>query len=353
MTQHDIVVIGASAGGIPALSALVGGLPAGFPAAILVVVHIPPYAESHLPEILSRAGPLPAAHARDGEPIQAGRISVAPPDRHLLVRPGEIALSRGPRENHSRPAIDPLFRSAARAYGPRVVGVILSGALDDGSLGLLAVQTRGGATIVQDPDEATIDSMPRSALRLVAADFVLPAAEIAGALADLVTTPASEEGGVAVADDAERLQAAIADDFLAQARDDRAGETTIYTCPDCGGVLWQEGAGRRLGFRCHVGHAYAPDVLLNQKSEEYEAALWSSLRLLKEKATLTRQLATRADELGSHDVTAERIEERARLDERHVRMIQELLDVMSSPADQAAIIMGDGNAGGAQAGREP
>ena len=177
MAKKDIVVIGASAGGIEALRELVSELPADLPAALFVVVHIQPYAVSRLPEILSRAGALPATHASNGEPIQPGHIYVAPPDRHLLVRQGRIALSRGPRENHSRPAIDPLFRSAARAYGSRVIGVVLSGALYDGSMGLLVVKTRGGMAIVQDPREAAVDSMPRSALRLVEADAVLPSSE--------------------------------------------------------------------------------------------------------------------------------------------------------------------------------
>jgi two-component system chemotaxis response regulator CheB len=158
MARDDIVVIVASAGGIAALTTLVGGLDDALAAALFVVVHVPPFSVSWLPEILSRAGPLPAAHAVDGEPIRVGRIYVAPPDRHMLVRRGWVELAHGPRENHSRPAIDPLFRSAARTYGSRVAGVVLLGALHDGSLGLMAVKTRGGAAIVQDPNEAAVAS---------------------------------------------------------------------------------------------------------------------------------------------------------------------------------------------------
>ena len=341
MAQHDTVVIGASAGGIEALTTLVRGLPPDLPAALFVVVHIPPYAVSRLPEILSRAGTLPATHAVDGEPIRRGHIYVAPPDRHLLVRQGRVALSRGPRENHSRPAIDPLFRSAARAYGSRVIGVVLSGALYDGSMGLLAVKTRSGMAIVQDPREAAVDSMPRSALRLVAADHVLPSPKIAATLAELVMAPVSEQGGALVPDREERLQAEITEDFAEQSHDGRAEEASVYTCPDCGGVMWQDGAGKQLGFRCHVGHAYAPEVLLSQKSEEFEAALWASLRLLKEKATLTRQLATRtlAGGNGGSEAIATRIEEQADLDERYARTIQELLEAMPNAADQVAVIV--------------
>src|SRR5215204_506022 len=353
MTQRDIVVIGASAGGIQALTALVAGLPRNFPAPLLVVVHIPPYAVSRLPEILSRSGPLPAAHARHGEAIEPGRIYIAPPDRHLLVRSGWIELSRGPRENHCRPAIDPLFRTAARVYGARVIGIILSGALYDGSMGLLAIKTRGGMAIVQDPQEAIVDSMPRRAIERVEAEHVLPVAEMAAALTDLIRQPVIAQGGTSMEnaiDPEERLEAVIAEDFVEQASDGRIEETTIFTCPDCGGVLWQgaEGSeGSVLRFRCHVGHAFAPEVLLSQKSEELETALWSSLRLLKEKATLTLQLANRTRTSGNGKATqaAERIAEQAELDERHARVIQELLEAMPSPMDQAMVVthaMNDG-----------
>lgn len=343
MTHRDIVVIGASAGGIPSLMAIVGGLPRDLPAAVFVVVHVPPYAVSHLPEILSRAGPLPARHAVDGEAFVPGRIYVAPPDRHLLIREGAIQLSRGPRENHSRPAVDPLFRTAARVYGPRVIGVVLSGALHDGSLGLLAVKTRGGVALVQDPNEAAVDSMPRRALELVPADRVLTAAEISDALATLTRDTLRDEGEAAMVDDEARVEAVIAGDFASQSDDRRTTEASVFSCPECGGVLWQSD-GPVLRFRCHVGHAYSPEVLLNQQSEVLEAALWTSLRLLREKATLSRQLAVRASRSGT---STGRIEEQAELDERHAKAILELLEGMPSPLDQAAVVAslfsGDGD----------
>ncbi len=343
MTQRDIVVIGASAGGIQALTTLVAGLPRDFPASILIVVHIPPYAVSRLPEILSRSGPQQATHAQQGEAIDPGLIYVAPPDRHLLVRTGWIELSRGPRENHARPAIDPMFRTAARAYGRRTIGIVLSGALYDGSMGLLAIKTRGGMAIVQDPREASVDSMPRRAIERAAADHILPVAEIATALTDLVQQPVMAQGEntmVNAIDAEERLEAVIAEDFVEQANDGRPEETTLFTCPDCGGVLWQGGDGPVLRFRCHVGHAFAPELLLSQKSEELETALWSSLRLLKEKATLTLQLAnrTRTSGNGKGAQAAERIAEQAKLDQRHAQVIQELLEAMPSPMDQAAVV---------------
>jgi two-component system, chemotaxis family, protein-glutamate methylesterase/glutaminase len=344
MTQRDIVVIGASAGGIQALTTLVAGLPRDFPASLLVVVHIPSYTNSRLPEILSRSGPLLATHAQQGEAIEPGRIYIAPPDRHLLVRAGWIELSRGPRENHARPAIDPLFRTAARAYGRRTIGIVLSGALYDGSMGLLAIKTRGGLAIVQDPTEAIVDSMPRRAIERAAADHVLPVAEIAAALTDLVQQPVMAQGEnsmVNTIDAEERLAAVIAEDFAEQASDGRPEETAIFTCPDCGGVLWQGGEGPLLRFSCHVGHAFAPELLLSQKSEELETALWSSLRLLKEKATLTQQLANRTRTSGygrAAAQAAERIADQAKLDERHAQIIQELLEAMPSPMDQAAVV---------------
>ena len=344
MTQRDIVVIGASAGGIQALSTLVAGLPRDFPASLLIVVHIPSYANSRLPEILSRSGPLLATHAKQGEAIEPGRIYIAPPDRHMLVRTGWIELSRGPRENHARPAIDPLFRTAARAYGRRTIGIVLSGALYDGSMGLLAIKTRGGLAIVQDPTEAIVDSMPRRAIERAAADHVLPVAEIAAALADRVQQPVMAQGETSMVntiDAEERLEAVIAEDFEEQAGDGRREETAVFTCPDCGGVLWQGGEGSVLRFRCHVGHAFAPELLLSQKSEELETALWSSLRLLKEKATLTQQLANRARTSGNGKAAAqaaERIADQAKLDERHAQVIQELLEAMPSPMDQAAVV---------------
>ncbi|MDP9364956.1 MAG: chemotaxis protein CheB, partial [Chloroflexota bacterium] len=183
MAGRNIVVVGASAGGVEALVNLVRGIPANLPVAVFVVLHVPANATSLLPQILTRAGLLPAAHATDGAPIVHGQIVVAPPDHHLLIERDGIRLSRGPRENRSRPAVDPLFRSAARAFGPRAVGVVLSGSLDDGTSGLAAIKARGGVGIVQDPAEAVFPSMPLSAIEHVAVDHRLPASQIGPLLA--------------------------------------------------------------------------------------------------------------------------------------------------------------------------
>jgi two-component system, chemotaxis family, protein-glutamate methylesterase/glutaminase len=333
VAMRTVIVIGASAGGIPALTELLHELPGDLPAAVFIVVHISPHAVSRLPAILSRAGPLPAMHPKDADPIVASTIYVAPPDRHLLVRPGLVEISRGPRENRFRPAIDPLFRSAARAYGRNAIGVILSGALFDGVAGLMAIESRGGTTIVQDPDDARIDGMPLSALRMVDADHVLPATEIPGVLTRLVCAGMQSDQVETIVADEQRIEQAIIGDFVDQASDGRDGETTIYSCPDCGGVLWQDGGGDRLRFRCHVGHAYAPEVLLGQKSEELEAALWSSIRLLRERGTLARQVAvsrgravTALDgQLGDDDQKP--------VEERYAELIRELIESLPGPTN--------------------
>jgi two-component system, chemotaxis family, protein-glutamate methylesterase/glutaminase len=330
--RRDIIVVGASAGGIEPLIALIARLPAHLEAAVFVVVHTPPDAESRLPLLLARAGELPAAHAEDGEAIVPGRIYVAPTDRHLGVRRGTVEVSRGPRENHSRPAIDPLFRSAARSFGSRTVGVILSGALYDGAAGLLAIKQRGGLAIVQDTSEAMFPSMPQQALALVDADLVLPAAQIGDALATLKPSVPGEEEVDTMVDEEERLKGAIAEDFAEQAGNGRVFEPTIYTCPDCGGVLWQAERQPGTWFRCHVGHAYAPEVLLGQKSEEVEAALWNCVRLMRERATLTRQAVGRYEQVGN-EALATLAEEQALADERHADVLRELLEQMPSPVD--------------------
>ena len=200
MPDHDIVVVGASAGGVEALAGLAASLPTGLPAAVFVVLHVPSTGTSALPDILARKGPLPASHVKGGEPIEPGRIYIAPPDHHLLLRQGHMHLSRGPRENGHRPAVDPLFRSAAREYATRVVGVILSGALDDGTAGLLAIKSRGGVAVVQDPGDAIYPGMPGNALEVVKVDHVVPAGAMGEVLARLVTEPATQPPAPAPAD---------------------------------------------------------------------------------------------------------------------------------------------------------
>jgi two-component system chemotaxis response regulator CheB len=338
MPGHDVIVIGASAGGIDALMRLVSRFPADLPAAVFVVVHIPSHVRSRLPEILSRKGPLPATHARHGAQIAHGCIYVAPPDFHLILRADSIELSHGPRENYMRPAIDSLFRSAARAFGTRVVGVVLSGTLDDGSTGMMIVRAHGGTCIVQDPEEALFGEMPRAALQHTAVDYVLPVHEIAETLHMLAQQPDEERGGTVMQDPAEAAQEAIEQAFAEQVQGRRAGDITPYTCPECGGALWQIQDERFAHFECHVGHTFGPSGLLQVQSEILESALWRCVRMLREKATLTRQLAARARTRGD-EIAALRIDEQAELDEQHMSVIQDTLLVgISAPTTQVAAV---------------
>lgn len=310
MQGHDLIVIGASAGGVEALTALVAGLPANLPAAVCVVVHIPATNVSVLPKILARAGVLPAKHPVDGEMLQKGRIYVAPPDRHLLIRAGTLRLGHGPRENGHRPAADPLFRSAARQLGPRVIGVVLSGGLDDGTAGLQAVKACGGIAVVQDPSEALAPGMPRSAVEQVAVDYVVPIAEMGPLLVRLATDPAPE-GVPPVSREMEKeLQVARLDEN-GVLHPGGAGPPSEFVCPECGGTLYEIDEGNLLRFRCRVGHAYGPDSLGAEQGRAIEEAMWSALRALEERAALCRRMIARTNEHGL-TLASSRYEQQAR-----------------------------------------
>ena len=322
---HDIVVIGASAGGVEALMQVLAGLSPNTPAAVLVVVHMPPYATSDLPAVLSRAGPLPAAHAQDGGPLQGGRIYVAPPNHHLLLEEGLVRLSLGVRVNRTRPAIDPLFLSAAQVYGPRVVGVVLSGLLDDGTVGLMDIKRHGGLAVVQDPTEALFPSMPQSALAQVAVDHVLPASQIGEALRGLVQKnihkqPQEKEERLPMIDDMPPAAAVVERDILAQERGDRDGMLTVFTCPECGGSLWQADAGSLVRFRCHTGHTLSGESLFVEQAENIEKSLWYAARSLRDKARLARQLAQNWRARGS-EATAARFDTKAETDDAHAETL--------------------------------
>jgi len=226
----------------------------------------------------------------DGERIRQGRIYVAPPDRHLIIEPGVVRVTRGPRENRFRPAIDPLFRSAAQVYGPRVIGVILTGGLDDGVAGLWAVKQLGGTAIVQDPDEALFDSMPRNALQFVRADYRLPIVEVAPRLVEL-TRQASKEGAYKVPEHVEIEVKIAKEDPSLKAGVMKLGDPSIYTCPECHGVLLQMKEENRIRFRCHAGHAFSIDSLIAAVNDGVEESLWSAVRSLEEKILLMRHLA--------------------------------------------------------------
>jgi two-component system chemotaxis response regulator CheB len=321
MAGRNLIVVGASAGGVEALVELAGGLPPGFPASVLVVCHFPPGARSILPEILSRAGPLLAVHPMDGDPVLPSHIYVAPPDRHLVLGPGgRIRLTREARENHHRPAVDPLFRSAARHYGPRVIGVILTGALYDGTAGLMAIRGAGGIAVAQDPRDASVAAMPQSAAEIAGVDHVVPAAGLAALLVDLVREPVTSSPGGQAMDPIERMPATVDQDMAEQMHNQRRGDVSVFTCPECGGALWQVDEAGLVRFRCHVGHAYNGEILLAEQNETLEAALWTAVRIFREKSVLRRQLA--AVERGKgNDAAADRFQEQAAQDDQYGKLI--------------------------------
>ena len=304
MVGRDIIVIGGSAGGLEGVNAIVSMLPAEFPAAIFIVLHTSPHSPGLLPEIFNHRGLLPAAHAQDGEPVTPGRIYVAPPDLHLLLENGRVRVTRGPKENRSRPAVDPLFRSAALAYGPRVVGIVLSGWLDDGAAGLWAVKVRGGVAIIQDPEEAIARSMPEAARRQASVDYCLKVADIAPTLVELASGPAADEGAFLVPEDLEiETRIAMEDKALEWGVLD-IGEPSPYACPECHGVLMRLKAGGGLRFRCHTGHSYTADALLAEMTELVEATLWSAIRSVQESSLLMEHIASHVRETGQSDLAA-------------------------------------------------
>jgi two-component system, chemotaxis family, protein-glutamate methylesterase/glutaminase len=305
------VVIGASAGGIEALNELVRGLPSDFGAPILLVLHIPADSPSLLAKILARAGTVKTKTAEDGERAENGTLYVAPPDRHLLIEAdGTLRTPRGPRENRHRPSVDPLFRSAALAYGPHAIGVILSGTLDDGTAGLLAIQRRGGITIVQDPDDAAYPGMPESAITNVDVDHILPMRGIARQLE--ISLAQEPRGGGEVRDEVTQmeLEKKIAEmDANALRGDERPGQPSAFSCPDCGGVLWEIDDGEFTRFRCRVGHAYSPETMLAAQGDVLEEALWTAMKTLEESARLSKRLAA-AERKRSHEWMAERFDQK-------------------------------------------
>jgi len=322
MANHDIIVVGASMGGVEALSSLVAQLPGDLPAAVLMVLHLAPQQKSLLPQILSRQGPLPVRHPEDGEALKPGHVYVAPTDHHLVVEPGKVRLVKGPRENGHRPAVDTLFRSAARAYGPRVVGVVLTGALDDGTAGLLAVKKQGGITVVQDPADAFCPDMPRSALAYLAVDHCVPLRELGALLERLVAMPVELRGAKPSRRMNEEVKVMTLETrALAGEPPEYDGEPSHFSCPDCGGVLFELEDDGLLRFRCRTGHGYTSEALSAGQQEGLDEALWAALRALEENAALARRMAARARERG-HDHSAQRFDERARATEAQVLLLR-------------------------------
>ncbi len=323
---RDVVVVGASLGGVEALSTLASRLPEDLPATVLVVQHCSEESSGLLAEILSRQSPLPAVMAEDGmEPLR-GRIYVAPPNRHLLLSEDRIRVVFGPRENRGRPAIDPLFRTAAVHHRSRVIGVILTGLLHDGAAGLLAVQRCGGLPLVQAPDDAAHPEMPRQALAVVEGARQVELRELGPLLARLVREPAPEPPPVP---EALRIEVQLTERAMKNEDWNQIpGRSTDFTCPECSGALRKIDEEETHRFRCRVGHAYSMDSLMAAKNEAVEEAFWLALQTLQERAQMLHGLA-RADRERGRDRSASGFEERARETSAHAARLREFISRLS------------------------
>jgi two-component system chemotaxis response regulator CheB len=322
---RNIVVVGASAGGVEALSTLLAALPANLPAAVFVVLHIPPHTASELHLVLDRVTALRVVSARDGQAIEAGTVYVAPTDRHLMLDGNTVRVTRGPKECRVRPAIDVLFRSAATQQGLRVIGVVLSGMLDDGTAGLWAIKDRQGLALVQDPHEAAYPSMAESAIANVAVDLVAPIRDLAQAIVRrvketgcLIDQEASSGGRHLVENEIARngngLRSGVMD----------LGKVSKYTCPDCHGVLLQIEEGSIVRFRCHTGHAFSLQTLIAEVNEAIDTGLWDTLRAVEERVMLLHQMADLARSAGA-TMDADRMQAQAEEAEKRLQPLRELV----------------------------
>ena len=325
----DVAVIGASAGGVETLRRLIAQLPADYPGAVFVVLHISSHGTSMLPGILGRVSRLPVTHAVDGEQIERRHVYVAPPDYHLLLEDGRVRLDRGPRENGHRPAVDPLFRTASAAYDGRVVGVVLSGTLDDGTDGMRAVVRQGGVGIAQDPEEALYRTMPESAIEYGGAGEVMRVDDIAARLTELATEgrpprPPGREENVSTNDG----PALTADD----------DQVAFLTCPDCGGVLSEIDDHGIVRFRCQIGHQYSEQSLIALHPERLEYALWMAVRALKERADLSTRVAQRFRDRGNAR-TARRFERDAEQSREAMTTLRRTIAALEPPplAEEASV----------------
>lgn len=306
MIKRDIVVIGASAGGVTALIDLVKSIPKDFAGSIFVVLHVPSSSPSNLPGILKRAGLLNAVHPKDGVQIQRGKIYVAPPDHHILLEGTRVLVKKGPEENRFRPSIDALFRSAAYVYGPRVIGVVLSGLLNDGTSGLWSVKRLGGVTIIQEPEDAAYPSMPLNVLEYVKVDHTVPASQIGPLLSKLTAEKASRRPKISKTElEFLKMEVTISkQDNAFSMGIMNEGNLTPFTCPECHGVLVRLIEGKFIRFRCHTGHAYTASTLLADLSKSVEETLWQSMRGLEETTLLLKHIARHFKEQGQKKAAA-------------------------------------------------
>src|SRR5215831_14108039 len=319
MTKRNIIVVGTSAGGVEALCEMTKHLPKDLDASIFIVMHVGD--RTMLPEVLSRCGNLPAVCAQHEKRYERGCIYCAPAQHHLSIRNGKTFLSRGPRENGHRPAIDVLFRSAARVHRSKVVGVVLSGGLDDGSAGLFVIKARGGVAIVQDPREAVTPNMPQNAISMVDVDFCLPVRQIADVLVQLTNGKAthiaeSPNGGTSMEDQA------TAD----RPTSEPPGDQIPVTCPECNGPLYEVKDGDLANFQCFVGHRFSPESLSEQHTEALERALWTAIRKLKERVVLHKRLVERKKRNKGEDELRQRLEESIATAESDLKLLCEILE---------------------------
>jgi two-component system chemotaxis response regulator CheB len=335
MHKHDIIVIGGSAGALDPLRRMVAELPSELAASLFVVLHRPAYLDDMLRNLLSGSSKLPVRMPSDGEELESGTVYIAPPDHHLILKEDYMRLTRGPRENQWRPAIDVLFRSAAVVYGPRVVGVILSGALDDGSAGLAAVKRCGGIAIVQAPADAAVSEMPGSAIRNASVDHIVPAQQLAPIIQRIAGQPSAPAQEIP----AELLlEAQIAEGRRTSVDlQNSLGELTPFTCVDCGGPLWRQ-RGDGLRFRCLTGHALSAHSLERGLDQNLEAAIWAAIRQFEQRTNLQRAMAE-GEERKGRSIVASNYRDRASEAQSHAKTLRQLLQ---ADTPSAAVSAGTG-----------
>ncbi len=324
---YDIIVIGGSAGGMDPLIRILTELDADLPVSVFAVIHIAASSKGDIAGLIQRNSGLDCALAQDGEPIRKGRIYLARPDHHLLLEPDRVLVARGPKENRSRPAIDPLFRSAAAAFGPRVIGIVLSGMLDDGAQGLAAIKNAGGLAIVQDPKEARFPSMPLNACLAVTPDYKPTVAEIPDLLKNLLRGPLPQAGYRAPPPSKPVLEEEAkvgANQLMSEGEMRELGQPSVYTCPDCGGGLYEIQDSGMVRYRCSIGHAFGAHSLLAGKDAKIEEALSASLRALQESERLSRGLLLT---LGAREfpMTRKELDAKADAANRNAQTIHDLL----------------------------
>jgi two-component system chemotaxis response regulator CheB len=330
---HDIVVIGCSAGGVEALPQLLSKFPRNTPAAFFVVMHVSAMTESYLPRIIGRHTKMPCAHAMDGDAIETGKIYVAPPDCHLMLQPDKVVLSHGPKENRHRPAVDPLFRSAAQHFGSRVIGVILTGSLDDGTAGLQAVKRCGGLAVVQHPDEAVAPGMPMNAVQYVSVDHVVPLDKMGALLKKLIGQSAGDPPEPGCHEEASTVNQGVT--MTQDQMESKFGPPAGLICPECQGPIWEVAEGKHSQFRCLVGHIFSPESFVAEEGVAVERALWVAVKTLQERADLLRKLADKASAMGQ-SISASSFHDKARESHSHAEIIRDILKRFNGAVNASA-----------------